>query len=339
MAQALPFRGPRSSGTARPVAEHPFNARLSPCRLVSPRRICVATGCCMDSDGAVHIPSTPTHRWVLSPAQWRARAARPFDADARRFFWDLRWRRQAPQPVRAALVLLGVALLHVLALALLRHGSVPDFKPVAEDYDSPAMQARLIEPPPAPNLVPVQVLTPVQAAAPARPVRPPRPVATPRQPMAATLEATPMSTSMPKIYDRRGDIVLPDMPVSATSALAADYHPYLPQGSEKLMHPHQPRVYTPTKLEKRFLAAGEDPLSKAVRKTTLEHTFNLPFGIHIHCAIAPLALAGGCAPVPPKQMSAPLVVEHKRDNFAPATPLIPKADKPAKAATVPPSSQ
>lgn len=288
----------------------------------------------MDSDGAVHIPSTPTHRWDLSPARWRARAPRPYDDGARVFLWHLRWRHERPERIRVALIFACVLLLHVLAFALLRQGSVPDFSPPPGEDDAQAMQARLIEPPPAPTVVPVQVLPPVHAKVAPQHARAPRPVATPKKAMTATLEPTPMSTPPPKIYDRQGDIVLPDAPAPAASAPAADYHAPAPQGAEKLMHPHPVMTYTPTKLEKYFEPAAQDPLTKAVEKTTVEHTFNLPFGIHIKCAIAPLALAGGCAPVAPEQLSAPLEVKHKRDNFAPATPLIPKADKPAKAATV-----
>lgn len=293
----------------------------------------------MESDDAIHRPSTPTHDRLLSPAQWRARALQPCDDQPRGFFWRLRGQRTPPQRARVVLIVGCVLLLHVLAFVLLRQGSVPDFHPLPNDDDGQVVQARLIEPPPAPTEVSVQLLPPTQAEAPPQPERAPRPVATPKKAMTAALELTPMSTAPPKIYDPHGDIVLPDTPAPATSAPVADYKVPVPQGSEKLMHPHPVMVYTPTKLEKRFHAAGEDPLSKAVRKTTVEHTFNLPFGIHIKCAVAPLAVAGGCAPVAPEQMSPPLVVKHKRDNFAPATPLIPKADKPAKAATVPTPSQ
>lgn len=289
----------------------------------------------MKSDGAIHVPSTPTHRWSVSPAHWRARAARPYDAAAREFFWNLRWRRKAPQRAKVALGLAGVVVLHVLAFALLRQGSVPDFPVAADEHATQAIQARLIEPPPAPTVVPVQLLPATQANLPKahKPVRAPQPVATPEKAMTATLETTPMSTPPAKVYDRLGNIVLPDTPAPATSASAADYHAPAPQGSEKLMHPHQVMTYTPTKLEKRFLPAAETPLTKAVRKTTGEHTFNLPFGIHIRCVISPLSLAGGCAPVAPEELSAPLVVQHKRDNLAPATPLIRKPDKPAESAT------
>lgn len=293
----------------------------------------------MDSDGAVHIPSTPTHRWALSPAQWHARVARPHDAQAREFFWALRWRRKPPQRAKAALIFACVLLLHLLALMLLRQGSVPDFPDPPDELDTHAMQGRLIEQPPAPVVVPVQLLSPVQAKAPKRHTRARRPVATPEKPMAATLETTPMSTPPPKIFDRLGDIVLPDTPAPAASAPASDYHAHRPQGSETLMHPHPVMIYTPTRAEKYFLPAGEDPLTKAVRKTTLAHTFNLPFGIHIKCAISPLRMAGGCLPVAAQQLSAPLVVKHKRDNFAPATPLIRKGDKPARAASVAAPSQ
>ncbi|MDN5925127.1 MAG: hypothetical protein L0H70_09025 [Xanthomonadales bacterium] len=288
----------------------------------------------MDSDGAVHIPSTPTHRLALRPGRWRARAARPYDDAAREYFHGLRWRQKPPQRVAAVLVLFGVLVLHILAFALLRQGSVPSFTPAPGAHESQAMQARLIEPPPTPNVVPIQLLPPAQVKAAPPQVRAARPVATPSQPMTATLEPTPMSTPPPKIYDRLGDIVLPDVSASAPSSATPAYRVPTMHGSDKLMHPHNPVEYTPTKMEKYFQPAGQDKLTKLVHKTTVEHTFTLPFGIHVKCAVAILAVAGGCAPVPPKQLSAPLRVKHKRDHFAPATPLIRQADKPAKSASV-----
>ena len=100
-----------------------------------------------------------------------------------------------------------------------------------------------------------------------------------------------------------------------------------PRGDTEVMHRSTPNIgYKPTRFEGEWTPYGESSidtaLRRAVEKTTVEHTFHLPRGIRVKCAVKPLlpiALFGCANPDPPP---APVASKlYDRLHLAPANPV------------------
>lgn len=124
-----------------------------------------------------------------------------------------------------------------------------------------------------------------------------------------------------------------------------DYVQLKPHGDTRIMRHDAPNVgYRPTRFEQDWAPEGESSIDTALRhavdKTRVSHTFHLPRGIRIKCAVTPLmplSLFGCSNPDPPAK---PLDQKiYDRLNLAPAAPLaapapVPAASRAAPAATV-----
>ena len=124
-----------------------------------------------------------------------------------------------------------------------------------------------------------------------------------------------------------------------------DYVQLKPQGDTKIMSHSVPNIgYQATRFEKDWTPENESSvdtvLRRAVEKTTVKHTFHLPQGIRVECAVMPLlpiALLGCHNPDPPPQPVADKV--YDRLHMAPANsvatptpvpnPALPVASAPA----------
>ncbi len=112
-----------------------------------------------------------------------------------------------------------------------------------------------------------------------------------------------------------------------------------PHGDTKIMSHGVPNIgYRPTRFEQDWTPEGESSIDTALRhaveKTTVKHTFHLPRGIRVQCAVMPLlpmSLLGCRNPDPPPRPVAEKVYE--RLHLAPANPLVP----PAPAASIAPA--
>jgi hypothetical protein len=118
-----------------------------------------------------------------------------------------------------------------------------------------------------------------------------------------------------------------------------DYVQLKPHGDTEIMRHGAPNIgYQATRFDQDWTPEGESSvdtaLRRAVEKTTVKHTFHLPRGVRVECAIKPLlpiALFGCSNPDPP---AAPVSAKlYDRLNLAPAQPLAP----PAPAASSPAS--
>ncbi|WP_333680486.1 hypothetical protein [Dyella sp.] len=158
---------------------------------------------------------------------------------------------------------------------------------------------------------------------------PPRPVREPPSHNAMTMHlptsapapqpAPATSVPHPLLFDRTGQIVLP---ATASSAPAPAYVQRAPQGDTQIMHDRDIIKYKPTRLDpywRKSSNAIDDALQKAVEKTTVKKTIQLPGGIRIHCGISLAALGGGCGGDPPPPP--PPTDGDERLNMAPA-PLV-----------------
>ncbi|MEW9572435.1 hypothetical protein ABQJ54_11800 [Rhodanobacter sp. Si-c] len=242
-------------------------------------------------------------------------------------------RREPSRGHRLAwLVLLLTVLLHlVFALMVwwamrppssLRLGAAAPATDVLEVRFIPAATAPAAKaPPPVPLLPPPPSRTPPRhAAAPAAKhalsVQLPAPAPAPAASVAA-----------PRLFDRNGQVILP---AAANGAAVPEYVQGMPQGDTRIMQHDNPVKYQATRFDKDWgngtTNSIDDALQKAVDKTTVKHTFHLPGGIHIHCAVSLAALAGGCGgdpppPPPPKDGDV-------RMDMAPARPLAPDPNAP-----------
>ncbi|MGO4503345.1 MULTISPECIES: hypothetical protein [unclassified Dyella] len=104
-----------------------------------------------------------------------------------------------------------------------------------------------------------------------------------------------------------------------------------PHGNTEIMSHGTPSIgYTPTRFEKDWTPEGESSidtaLRRAVEKTTMRHTFNLPRGVRVECVVMPLfpmALFGcGDGNPPPKPVDD---VVYDKMKLAPTHPLVPPA--------------
>jgi hypothetical protein len=111
------------------------------------------------------------------------------------------------------------------------------------------------------------------------------------------------------------------------SGAPGDYIQLKPRGDTEVMHRSTPNIgYKPTRFEGEWTPYGESSidtaLRRAVEKTTVEHTFHLPRGIRVKCAVKPLlpiALFGCANPDPPPAPVASKV--YDRLHLAPANPV------------------
>ena len=113
-----------------------------------------------------------------------------------------------------------------------------------------------------------------------------------------------------------------------------------PSGDVEVMRHSAPNIgYRPTRFEGDWTPEGESSVDTALRhaveKTTVAHTFHLPRGVRVECAVRPLlpiALFGCRNPDPPPAPVAASV--YDRLHLAPSRPLVPAV---AASSTVPPA--
>ncbi|HET8897458.1 MAG TPA: hypothetical protein VFN09_01560 [Rhodanobacteraceae bacterium] len=285
----------------------------------------------MQIPGAALVPAIAAHR--LRPlARWQHRQAQPFNRRLRALLWQMRWQPSPPQRGRQWTLLVLVAVLHLLGVLALNRLMQPlptRRTPTASDF----LEVRLLEaPPPAPAEPTVQHAPTLTVRAQARvahaTARPPaRPIAR---------ESREPAASAARLYDGKGEVLLPAGAISTPPA-----PPTPAYRSAKLVAtpglldpPKSPIEYKPTRFEKAWVPPNENLWQEAARKTTVvKKVVKLPGGYSVKCGISPLQLAFGCGIAAPEQLAAPLEVQHERDNFASATPLIKPKPKPAVAAS------
>lgn len=108
-----------------------------------------------------------------------------------------------------------------------------------------------------------------------------------------------------------------------------DYVQLKPQGDTEIMRHGAPNIgYKPTRFDKDWTPEGESSVDTALRhaveKTTMSHTFHLPRGVRVECAVKPLlpiALFACHNPDPPPEPVAAKVYDPL--HLAPASPLAP----------------
>jgi hypothetical protein len=247
---------------------------------------------------------------------------------------QLRWRK-APRDHRRLWVALAIALiLHVIFVTIVWYEMKPGVRQLEAIQVQPetAIQVRLIfhtsvgphAPPPPATPPPRSAREPVSKNA--MTVHLPEPA-----PTLASIPppASASSASQPTLFDRTGRIILPANASSAPAAPAEEYVQRAPQGDTQIMRDRDPVKYKPTALDpywRKNTNAIDDALQKAVEKTTVTKTIELPKGIRIRCGISLAALSGGCGgadPPPPP----PSTDGDERLNMAPA-PLVKSAPKP-----------
>ena len=277
--------------------------------------------------GTTNRPTPPPESGQVphdAPREWRPSGRGPHDDDSRR------------RPLARVLGLVATILLHALFflfawVELKPHGEPP----LPPPPDSGALQVQLIasnrpsrevnamaEPtkaqPPAP--------TPPQAAevAPPRPaplahahapaptlkpqpqhiahvVPPPRPIPHPEPTKPDAMTATmPATKPAPHLFDANGNPVLPtDVPKPA--AKPDQYIAHNEQGDTQILQQTDPTHYHATRFDASWHRPGavDRAVEKAVKKTSVGHTFHLPGGVRIHCSLSLAAMGGGCGGDPP----------------------------------------
>jgi hypothetical protein len=281
------------------------------------------------------------HRW-FSPPPERDRGLAPLDGSTRAMLHQLRWRKTPPDHRLLWTALAIALLLHVVFVLVVWHEMKPRARQLEERSPrvESAMQVRLIlhAAPKGAAAPPPIVVPPPSLPHPARePVAKnamtlhmqgtaPAPASSSRAPATSTLLNNP---APPKLFDRSGRIILPANASSAPPAPAPDYVQRAPQGDTQIMRDQDPVKYKPTKLDPYWRKGGngiDDALQKAVEKTTVSKTIQLPHGVRIRCGISLAALSGGCGgadPPPPP----PSTDGDERLNMAPAS-LVKSAPKP-----------
>jgi hypothetical protein len=117
----------------------------------------------------------------------------------------------------------------------------------------------------------------------------------------------------------------------ATHGQPGSYVQLKPTGDTNIMAHGVPNIgYKATRFDQDWTPEGESSVDTALRhaveKTTVKHTFHLPRGIRVECAVMPLlpmSLLGCHNPDPPPKPVDPKVYE--RMHLAPASPLAPPA--------------
>ncbi len=268
----------------------------------------------------VHPQQVDHHRWSPPASSLTQPGLVPFDASMHAMLRQLGWRRPPRNRRLLALALVAAVLLHVLFGVVLWRGMMPP-----ASLGAAAAQAG------GENVLEVRFITRA-APAPAAPAPPPMPSlqrpaprATPatheppaRDAMRLQLPAAASTAAAPRLFDRDGQPLLP----AATASVppAPGYVEHLPAGDARIMRHREIVTYRPTRFDKDWSGGGnavDNALQKLVDKTTVKHTFHLPGGVRIHCAV--FLLAGGCAGEPPPPPSAK--DGDERLDMAPATPL------------------
>lgn len=261
------------------------------------------------------------HRWF--PESHRGLA--PLDGPTRAMLHELRWRRP-PRDQRRLWAALTIALaLHVLFVVVAWYEMKPTTalpQRVHVQIDQ-GIQVRFITRNPTSSKAVPPLVTPPPLPHPARePVsKNAMTVHMPESSTPAPQPAPATSAPRPVLFDRTGQIVLPSN-ASSVAAPSADYVQRAPQGDAQIMRNRDVIKYKPTKLDpywRNSTNAIDDALQKAVEKTTLKKTIQLPHGVRIHCGISLAALAGGCGGDPPPPP--PSNDGDERLNMAPA-PLV-----------------
>lgn len=123
--------------------------------------------------------------------------------------------------------------------------------------------------------------------------------------------------------------------------LAGSYIQLYPRGNSDVMGRSSNQLgYTPTIFDQYWAPDNEDALTSWLRhiveKLTVKHTFDLGRGIHVHCALGPMAVFLGCGGDPPPPPS--VKSGDPRLNLAPANPLVPNLEPPTSAPSSAPQS-
>ena len=221
------------------------------------------------------------------------------------------------------------ALLHVLFVWVTwQEMRPPPMPPVVHVQRYEELQVRFIERAPAPVAEPPPPTPPPLAAPP-----PPRVVLKHIEPvskdaMTVQLPAAPASAPPPQLFDKNGQALLPATSGSAPVSPESGYVQGRPTGDTQIMQTKDVVKYQSTRFNDDWGKGNvvDRALQKAVDKTTVTHTFNLPKGVHIHCGISLAMLAGGCGGDPPAPPSAK--DGDERLNMAPAQSLAPEPNAP-----------
>ena len=134
----------------------------------------------------------------------------------------------------------------------------------------------------------------------------------------------------------------PGAPQGAPHGAVGDYVQLKPTGDTEIMRRGAPDIgYQPTRFDKDWTPEDESSvdtaLRRAVEKTTVKHTFHLPRGVRVECAVKPLlpiALFGCRNPDPPAAPVAEKVYDPM--HLGPAQPLAPSGE--ASGTPAPPAS-
>lgn len=260
------------------------------------------------------------HRWF--PPEDRHRGLVPLDGPTRAMLHELHWRKPPRDRHRLWAALAMALVLHVLFVMVVWYEMKPSLRSKPQVAQVPldqAIQVRFIA---RQRISPTVVPPPM--APPPRPAREPASknamtVHMPASPTPASQPAPASSAPHPALFDRTGQVLLP---ASASTVSAPDYVQHAPQGDAQIMRDRDLIKYKPTKLDpywRKSTNAIDDALQRAVEKTTVKKTIQLPGGIRIHCGITLAALAGGCGGDPPPPP--PPTDGDERLNMAP-TPLV-----------------
>ncbi len=160
--------------------------------------------------------------------------------------------------------------------------------------------------PPVPAPLPPPPVLPPSSPPPKLAAARPRPVVKPEPPskdaMTVQLPAPkPDDAPPPTLFDKNGQPLLPASAASAPPSAEPDYVERMPTDGDKVMQHSTPIKYAPTRFDKYWhkTSTVDGALQKAVDATTVKKTFNLPGGVHVHCAVSLAMLAGGCGGDPP----------------------------------------
>ncbi|MHC1479658.1 hypothetical protein ACYJW8_05360 [Frateuria aurantia] len=116
--------------------------------------------------------------------------------------------------------------------------------------------------------------------------------------MTASMPAKPPSTA--HLFDADGNPVLPtEMPKPAVKP--DQYIARNQQGDTQILQQNDPTHYQATRFDASWHRPGavDRAVQKAVKDTSVGHTFHLPGGVRIHCTLSLAAMGGGCGGDPP----------------------------------------
>ena len=241
---------------------------------------------------------------------------------------QLRWRKSPPDHRQGWLALLVAALLHVLFVCVTwQEMRPPPAPPVVHAQRYEELQVRFIERAPPPVAEPPP--PPLAAVPPPPRVVPKHVEPLSKDAMTVQLPATPSSSAPPpQLFDRNGQALLPATTGSAPTSSEPGYVQGRPTGDTQIMQTRDVVKYQSTRFNGDWGKSNvvDRALQRAVDKTTVTHTFNLPRGVRIHCGISLAMLAGGCGGDPPAPPSAK--GGDERLNMAPAQSLAPDPNAP-----------